>query len=44
MRNREVTVPDIPSILQDLWARMGREEPFPQMSLLTVRRMLSRLG
>jgi hypothetical protein len=44
MRDREVTAPDILSVLQDLWAGMGREEPFPQMSLQTVRRMLSRWG
>jgi hypothetical protein len=44
MRNREVTAPDILSVLWDLWAGMGHEEPFPQMSLQTVRRMLSRWG
>jgi hypothetical protein len=36
--------PDILSILQDLWAPLGREEPFPQLCLQTVRRMLSRWG
>jgi hypothetical protein len=41
-RNRAVTTPDILSILRDLWARLGRMEPFPQLSLPTVRRMLSR--
>jgi hypothetical protein len=36
--------PDILSVLQNLWARLSHEEPFPQLCLLTVRRMLSRWG
>jgi hypothetical protein len=41
MTNREVAARDILSTLPDLWARMGRADPFPQMSLQTVRRTLS---
>jgi hypothetical protein len=44
MRNREATAPDILSVLRDLWAGMGREEPYRQMSMQTVRRMPSRWG
>jgi hypothetical protein len=41
MRNPEVTAPDILSVLQDPGAGVGREEPFSQMRLQTVRGMLS---
>ena len=44
MVNKEVNAPQVLQILQEVWAHHHPGQAFPEMSLQTVRRMMSRWG